>query len=74
MLSDRCLMSCVRWNVFHLGTPLRYPYINWLRVIKDCDMKSAHVSTMTIHQLNGRDQRALNGKMNKIQLSQKTPF
>ena len=32
------------------------------------------VSTTTINQLNGRDQRAFDGKMNKIQLSQKTPF
>ena len=32
------------------------------------------VSTMTIHQLNGRDQQVFDGKMNKIQLSQKTPF
>ena len=22
---------------------VRYPYINWLRVIKGCDMKSAHM-------------------------------
>ena len=49
--------------------------INWLRVtsIKDCDMKSAHgiVPTTTIHQLNVRDQQVFDGKMNKIQLSQK---
>ena len=32
------------------------------------------VSTAIIHQLNGRDQRVFDGKMNKIQLSQKTPF
>ena len=32
------------------------------------------VSTTTIHQLNGRDQQVFDGKMNKIQLSQKTPF
>ena len=37
-------------------------------------MKSAHMATTTIHQLNGRDQQVFDGKMNKIQLSQKTPF
>ena len=31
-------------------------------------------STTTIHQLNGRDQQVFDGKINKIQLYQKTPF
>ena len=32
------------------------------------------VSTTMIHQLNGRAEQVFDGKMNKIQLSQKKPF